>query len=505
MPSIPFPPYEPDKNRFNSGALPFVNNVVPAADGWGPLSSIIPTPAIYAYLTDPESGSRLTDENGNRLIVGLDWSGIAGFLRLPDACTGMFAARRKDGVEVLFAGTASKLYKFDRDKLVWNDVSSTTYDSAVRWSFFRWGDVVYCQNGHDPEQKFNIETDSVFSDNPSAPICKITAVVGNFVFRFNIVSWAAEGITNEPLMFMCSALENPEDNIVGDYNWCDFQFVPVGDEIMAVVPVTGGAHIWLRSGVVPMSVVMTNGVTFVLGDVDTSRGTSAPYSLCSFGQDRYIIYTDDGLWSYNSGFTPIGQDRVNRTFLANCDQDTFEDILSMNDPENAVIWIQYTNTDGERRMLGYQYNLDRFTASDIAATASFVCRTFVYAESDPPILKANQPRFSIIDSNGQLGYLVGDPLEARVMTNEVQMGEVRSFENVARLDGDPVDFMVTTITRDIKGGEPRKRQAEQPSQQTGGVPFSAEGQTHQWQVDIPAGAKWSTVSGINVPSKPAGK
>lgn len=506
MASVAYGPYEPDKSRFNSNVLPYVNNVVPTDDGWGPLPAIIPTPAVFAYLTWDNSGDKIQWENGDNILIGLDYSGWNGFMKLPAACTGFFAARKKDGTEVMFAGTATTLYKLNRSTLTWEDVSSTTYASACRWYFFKFGDKVYCGNGFNFEQKFNIESDTVFSDNAGAPICKYGYVIGNFAFRFNIVSWAAEPTFESPAAIMCSALEDVEDNVLQNYNWCDAQLIPTGDEIMGAVPVTGGAHIWLRNGVVPMVISMSE-VTFTLGDVDQSRGTSAPYALSSFGQDRYIVYADDGFWLYANGFRAIGQGRINKTFLEACDLDLLEDTIAMTDPENAIIWLSYTNTDGERRMFGYQFNLDRFTQSDIAVSASFVARTFVYSESDPPIIVANQPRFTIIDEDGQLGYLVGEPMAATLTTNELQFSEGRSIINRAQLNGDvpPGDFTIIAITRDVKGGTPRSRPARVASSRSGDVSTRANGKTLQAQLDVASGATWSIVSGLDIPGRRAGR
>lgn len=503
MAELPFGPYEPDRGRYNTSVLQDVINLVPTADGYGPLPAIVPTPAVYMYLTY-DNGNRITYDNGDLIIIATDWSDITGVLTLPAGCIGFFAARKRDGTEVLFAGTTTKLYKFNALQFVWEDVSSTTYAADCRWSFAKFGDEVRCQNGFNYEQVFDIESDIVFSSDTGAPICKYLLVIGSFLFRFNIVAWAAQPTFVNPAAMMCSAFESPGDNILQNANWCDSQVVPTGDEITGAVTVSGGAHVWLRGGVAPLSIVMEGGVTFALGEVDTTRGTSAPYSIGSFGQNRYIIYTDDGFWLYDSGFNPIGQDRINKTFLARVDQDTFEDILAMNDPEHAIIWLSYTNTTGDRRLFGYQYNLNRFTASDVAVVASFVCRTFIYGGSTP-ILVANQPRFAIIDEDGQLGYLVGDPLAASLTTNEYQVSEDRTFTNMAQLDGDMLDFELTVITRDIKGGPSRTRAAAVPSDRSGNVHFKASGRTTQFQLDVAAEEEWTTVSGLKGAIKKASR
>lgn len=506
MATVNFGPYEPDRGRANGSVLSHVNNVVPTEDGYAPLPAIIPTPPIYMYITYDDD-ARITFDDGARIIVALDWSGLSGVIALPDACIGFFAARKRDGSEIIFAGTETKLYRLDQSQFVWTDVSGMTYAAACRWSFEKFGDEVRCQNGFDFEQVFDLETDDVFSSDEDAPICKYLLRLKGFLFRFNIVAWDAESQNVGPNQMMCSALENPGDNIPQNANWCDFQAIPTGDEIMGAVATSSGAHVWLRGGACPLSIIQENGITFVLGDVDTSRGTSAPYSLCSFGVDRYVVYTDDGLWLYNGGFTPIGQGRINKTFLRNVDQSTFEDILAMNDPENAIIWVAFTNTEGDRRMMGYQYNIDKFTSSDVEVSASFVCRTFVYSESSPPILVANQPRFTVIDSNGRIGYMVGDALEAQLVTNELQFDIDRTFMNRAQLYGDPTPqgFTVKPYTRDVKGGAVRERPDAVPSLRSGNVPLRASGKVHQLQVDIAAGEPWTYVSGAEVSVKKAGR
>lgn len=501
----PLGPLEPDRARNNPSVLQSVTNLVPTADGWGPLKGIVPTPSVTEYLLD-ENGEIITDENDDPITLALNGYGIVGSATLPEDCMGMFAARKKDGTEVIFVGTATKLLRFNRFALTWEDVSGMTYSAAVRWSWVKWGDKVFCQNGSNPEQMIDIENDDVFSDNADAPICRYLVQIGNFIFRFYIVSWAAEPTFVGPLAFMCSALEDPEDCILQNLNWCDAQFVPFGDEIMGAVPVTGGAHIWLRSGVVPMSIVMSNGVTFALGEGDATRGTPSPYALCGFGQDRYLAYTDDGFWSYTGSFTAIGQDRINATFLKIVDQDTFVDVLAVYDPETAVVWIVYTNNDGQRRMLGYHHLLDRFTASDTSVQAACVCRTFIYTESNPPILKANQPRFAIIDENRQLGYRAGTAMAAELLTNEIQNSEDRTFINKAQLSGDPLpdDYEIEVITRDINGGAPRSRRATN-SDRSGNSMFRASGRNLQLRLSIYPGVDWTTINGVNLPPKKAGR
>lgn len=497
MPVLPLPRYSPDKAKYNNGALSTVKNAIPGPDGWKPLKAIVPTPAVYDYLTD-QNGNRLTDQNGNRLIIGTDGSGITGVLTLPTACMGFFAARKKDGTEVLFAGTATKLYKFNRTQFVWEDVSSTTYASACRWSIVQFGTVVYAQNGFNAEQMFDVESDTLFSDNATAPICKYLAVVGNFLFRGNVVSWSSQSITNQPSMIQCSAIEDPTDNEpLYRGNYSDYQALPTGDEIMGIIPVSGGAHVWLKNALYGLTIILSD-YTFTTAPITQMRGTSSPYSIGIIGQDDYVIYADDGFWRFNGGFLPIGDGEVNETFLDVCDQDERDDILACVDPENLVCWLAYTDTTAARKMLGFQYTLGQFTQSDIALAASARARTFVYGST---ITTENLLRFAIIDSNGQLGYLVGGNAAAAFGTNEVLHSNNRSFVTGLRLVTDASTFSVVVTTRDLLGGSTRVRSAATPSARGGRVPLRADGRTHKYDFSIAAGATWTTATVVDVEVK----
>jgi hypothetical protein len=500
MAIIPLPRYAPDKARFNTDALSTVNNVVPASDGWKPLRQIVPTPAIYDYICD-EAGNRITDESGNRLITAVGGGGFAGTVLLPAACTGLFAARKKDGTEILFAGTETGLYKFRVDQFIWEDVSSTTYASACRWSFVQFGTVVYAQNGFNAEQKFDVETDTDFSANSSAPICKYLAVVGNFLFRGNIVSWSSQSVTNQPSMIQCSAIEDPTDNEPQNFNFSDFQALPTGDEVMGIVPVSGGAHIWLKNALYGLTITLSD-YTFTTAPITQMRGTSSPYSIGVIGQDDYIVYCDDGFWRFNGGFLPIGSGEVNDTFLTVCDQDERDDIVACVDPENLVCWVAYTDTDGDRMMLGFQYVLGAFTQSDIALLASTRSRTFAYGST---ITTENLLRFTIIDENGQLGYLVGDNAAASFGTNEVLHNKDRSFVNGLRLVTDASSYSVIVTTRDVLGGSTRARSSATPSARSGLVPVRADGRTHKYDFTLPAGTSWTTATVVDIDVNASGR
>jgi hypothetical protein len=517
--------FEPDKNRFNTGALPSVDNAVPQQDGWGPLKAPIEVEALYDYVMSPDGldyilggdGSRiisgkvyfntledendaiLTDEDALDLYDGTTGGGpIVGDFTLPDTAMGMFSAIRADGTEAIVVGTQQTLQSFNRDQCTFEDVSADTYDASVRWSGDSFGAEIFLQNGTDPEQIFDIETNTV-SENTTAPIAKYARTCGSFFVRGNLVGY--------PRRVQHSGAENPRSN-TAKVDLSDYQDMPEGDEVMGIVPLRGGFHVPMRSAI--QSMVFTGSSDFVFQRVliDGSRGTSSPYSICTVGQDDYIIYLDTG-WARwrGGGFEPIGEGRVNRWFLSDTTATIRANMVAALDPENNVVWISYTDTDGERKSLGYQHVLDQWTlASGVVFDAAIKARTFAYTESDPPIVEDGALRFAMITGNMTLAYLVGNNLAAMFSSNEyAPFAPDRTLLTRVSLLSDATIYTVTGQTTDKRGGPFRVRDAVSQTETTGTVPLHQDGFTHKLQFNIDEGEDWSTAYGADVEAQKSGR
>jgi hypothetical protein len=495
MVTVPLAPFEPDKSRYNSAATPEIINAVPTADGWGPLKGETIVYGVY-YLLANENLAPLLREDGNYITVAENFNAIAGQAQLAADATGMFACRKLDGTESLFVATDTAIYLFDRDDFTWGDVSgsSAPYAGTGRWSFARFGQVVYATNGVDPEQKFDVDTDTDFSDNSTAPVSKYLAPVGDFLMRGNLVGF--------PARVQWSAINDPQTN-TATQKLSDFQDMPTGDEVMGIIPLSGGAHVWMRSAVHGMAFALTSEFVFTRQAIDEVSGTSAPYSLCSIGQDDYVVYTDNGFIRFKSGgFTNIGEGKVNKWFLQNCDQSERQNIVANVDPENNVVWFAYTNTDGDRRALGYHYNLNRWCLSTLAIQTSCIARTFAYAASTP-IVNEDLRRFAMITDDRRLAYLVGDNKAATLTSNELDFAPDRSFVNGAKLLSDAQTVTLVHKTTDTRGGSFRSRTAVSPSSRSGRFPLRGDGAQHKFTANITG--DWSTAIAFEVDATRSGR
>ncbi len=524
MVAVAFAPFEPDRSRFNYGVLPDIVNAIPTADGWGPLQSGVTIDAIYTYLTDPD-GNRLLDESGNLIVTGYsfgnqltDESGnllidegsdfildsltstaITGGIFLPAACTGLFAARKEDGTERIFAGTTTAIYEFSKTTFTWVDVtrvSGGAYSGTTRWSFEKFGSVVYAANGTDEEQKIDLESGTNFSDNTTAPIAKYIKAVGDFMFRGNIATL--------PYQIQWSAINDPQSN-TATVNLSDYQDMPIGDEVMGIVPLSTGAHVWMRSALHNVAYALQSEYVFTRQTLTEMRGTSAPYSIASIAQDDYVVYCDDGFWRFTGGgFQPIGAQRVNAWFLTECDQDERQNILAMPDPERQIVWFAYTASDASRKMLGYHYILDRWCLAEVSLQASCRARTFTYSALTGAGVTTDLLRFAVIDSLGRLSYLVGDNLAATIETNEYA-NDSGFFVNRGILAGDPVTFTVTQKTANYRGGSFTTKSAITPSSRTKSISLRGDGKVHKFTVNIPAATTWTNITSMEVSGTPSAR
>ncbi|MBS0244034.1 MAG: hypothetical protein JSS20_17825, partial [Proteobacteria bacterium] len=129
--TLPFGEYRPDVSDLGATISRAILNVLPRADGYGPIA------ALSAFSA-----------------------------ALGAQCRGYFCARKtSDNTVVIFAATATKLYMMDNTLLTWSDVSKsggsyTTLNADAQWTFAQFNNyVIACQANTTP-QKFLLGSDS---------------------------------------------------------------------------------------------------------------------------------------------------------------------------------------------------------------------------------------------------------------------------------------------------------------------------------------------------------
>lgn len=504
--------FEPDKSRYNMSAANDLLNVLPVADGWAPMPGPSQlTPALYV-LTD-EDGNPLLDELGQYLVELVSGAAVDGVLFLPEPSRGGIFIRLTDGTAALFVGTSTKLYRFNFTDFYWEDVSgsSAPYTADNRWSFTLYATTVYAQNGTDPEQMFEVSGDTVFSDNVTAPIASYIATVADFVMRGRLAS--------DPNSVQWSSLDDPQSNTVLTRG-SDVQPFGEGNGIQGIIPVSSGAVVFLRDAVELMS-YPDEAYVFRRSPVTKYRGAMAPASIRSIGQDDFVFYAADGFFRGLS-MTPIGAQRVDQYILDICDQTARQNMISAADLRRKIVWFRVLTTDGTYRILGYNWQLDRWCLSDVDLVDMFGAETVgltigglgnmfetfddINISFNSSLFDGGAMEFAGVDSNGALVYLSGESMQATISTNEAAMnGFSHAFNSRGWLDGDAVNYSVILSTAAFRGAPFRARSPVMPSLRSGSVPIRGDGVIQKLKIIIPQGEDWTTFLGIEVKAEAGGE
>jgi hypothetical protein len=172
-------------------------NVVPTAIGYAPF----PTAVDY---------SASASENLNSVTAG-----------------------RFGNTTTVFAGGATKLFKFDSGDLGLDNVSkSGDYTNVKSWSFTQFGNTIIAANNIDKLQGFTLGTGTAFDDlDAAAPVAKYVNVVRDFVVAANL-----DAGTN-PNKVIWSDINDESDWTSGATSQSDFQIIADGGNINGL---TGG-------------------------------------------------------------------------------------------------------------------------------------------------------------------------------------------------------------------------------------------------------------------------
>ena len=473
---VPFPRFEPDKSDFNPSAGDGVLNCLPVADGWGPMASLVEQSAA-----------------------------------LPSEPLGAVFVRKANGETTIIAGTETNLYKLNTstNPYSWDEISKSTDAYSVpisdKWQFTVFGDYLIACSLGGPPQFFDIEAGTNFADLTGAPTARYVWTAGDFVvFGY---------LDGEPNKVRWSGLNDAEYWTSGQRG-ADEQVIPTGGEIMGGIGDQRGSLILMRDAMKYMQFAPESRYTFTFSDANTKRGVVAAHSIVQIGQNQFAYLSEDGFFSNLEG-TPIGAEKVDRWFLNELDRDYLFDVKGMADPFNKIVWWRYRNTQGQNRLIGYDWQLSQWCYSDeqileAAALASpalsWDALALQYASIDDVdvpfnslLFQGGRPVFAGFNSNNKLVFAGGSNLAATLETSWVEPNQgKRAFLNEGRLIGDASTFTVAAGRKDFHSDDPEYKTAVSPSTRTGRLPLKADARLHRQRLAIPAGEIWEVVTAIDL-------
>jgi len=316
---IQFTEWLPDQPT-TTGALLEANNVYPLTIGYGPF----PLSADY---------STAASENLNNVT-----------------------AAKFELETQLFAGGATKLFKFNSATAGLSDVSkSGGYAGSDRWSFTQFGNTVLASNNNAKIQAWTVGSSSVFADvSADAPVAKYITVVRDFVVAANI-----SGTANK---LQWSDINDETDWTSGGASQSDYQILAEGGNIVGV---TGGEFgiVLLERAIYRMSYIGSP-LFFQFDAISRNLGCNTPGSITQYGPNTYFL-ADDGFYSCDgTNVYNIGNDKIDEYFYENmaiAQQDTISAAI---DPiRNIVVW-NYPNTNGGRSLLIYNWLVKKWSSAD---------------------------------------------------------------------------------------------------------------------------------------------
>jgi hypothetical protein len=431
-------------------------------------------------------------------------------------CQGAIFVRRSDGSGAIFAGDATKLYRLSG--AAFTDVSRTAGGAYATpadgaWSFIQFGNYIHAFNGIDAPQQFNIDSDSNFSAmSGSPPTANYAAVVGDFVmtgqqpsFR-NRVQW---GPINQ------SGNWTPSQATQADY-----QDLPDGGWVQGLVGLEQ-AGIVFQEFAVRRSAYVGPPTIFQFGKIADNVGVTIPGSIASYKD--FIFFVDrSGFYMIVGGYqvTPIGEQRVNRHFWNDVDQEYLHRVTSAVDPVNGLYVIGYPgagNSGGNpNKMLAYCWAVDRWSRilpGDLDMVFSAATQSgFALEQLDAVSASADALPFSFdsplwtgiarrlvggFDTNHRLGFFNGAALAATVDSTETNLGSARIARvRMARplVDGGMPAMALGTRDRPFGAvgfGAPVTVNA------FGSCPFNSAARYHRGRITLPAGQVWTHIMGVD--------
>jgi len=298
------------------------NNVIPLAIGYGPFKSAV-----------NYSGAATEDLNN------------------------CFAAKVDNDVSI-FAGGSTKLFKVSSTDLTMEDVSKASgYTGINRWKFVQFGNYALASNGSEKIQYYDVNSSTDFADlAAAAPVAKYITVVRDFVVGANI------GAGTYPSRVQWSDINDPTDWTAGAASQSDYQELPDGGDITGI---TGGEFgiVFLEKAIVRMSYIGSP-LFFQFDTISRNVGCIEGGSIAQYGGITYFL-SDDGFYSCNGQqVIGIGSEKVDRYFFNNANIGDIDSISAAIDPErNLVIW-NYTTVSGNRALLIYNFETQKWCEAD---------------------------------------------------------------------------------------------------------------------------------------------
>ena len=453
---------------------------------------------------------------------------------------GAIFGRDASGNVTGFAGTATRLYDYTAATAPnWKDVTRAAGNYSTSqtdfWSWVFYGTRLIAAQSNDDIQQFVMGSSTLFTALAAgtAPKAKYVARVrDNFIMVANTVDtvsgavpwrvwWPAVGDpTNWPTPGTSTAAQLQSDfrDLIG--NGGENQGI-VGGLANADVAVFQRFAVWRGMYVGPP-------VIFSFAAVENARGCIVPGSIVQVGPVCYYL-ADDGFYMFDGiQSTPIGRNKVDRTFWQDVDRSNLFRVQGSVDPTCKLIYWAYPgpgNSGGNpNKYMVYNYALQRWALrNDGGAIEILIQRSLTLGYTmeqldafgtmdtlpeplDSIVWQGGSLNFGAFDTTHKLGYFNGATLPATIETTEVQLNDAGTAY-VSRVQPiiDTPNVQVQLGTRMRQADPVVYSTAQGITSRTGWAPVRASGAYHRARLTTQAGDAWLQAQGVLVDFRPAGR
>ena len=398
---VPFDEWRPDLPYTDVPAIERALNVVPGRFAYEPFSK----------LEDASSGS------------------------IDSECRGAVSATRQDETVAVIAGDATKLYLLSGAGGVFSDISRTAgyalgATSEESWQFAQFGERVIATSNTDNVQSIDISTATGTAADlaGSPPRARHVATVRDFVVLANTDTNRRE--------VRWSGINDPEQWTPGT-DQSGGQILPDNGVITGLV---GGEvlYVFQETAINRFQYVGTP-LIFQRDQISSNLGCIAGKTIVKVGAKVFFLAEDGFFMLENDQITPIGNEKVDNTFLADLNNAFRYKITAAADPLRKVVLWSYPSCASQGagepdKVICYNWATGTWSEAEYAVQAIFEIHSPGYTldsldslsssldslgfSLDSPTLRAGALCLAGFTTEGRMGFFMGKSLEATLETKE---------------------------------------------------------------------------------------
>lgn len=453
--------------------LSIAKNVVPSALGYNPF------PLAVDY-------SAAASENLNNVFAG-----------------------KFSSTTTVFAGGATKLFKFDGADLSMDNVSKTgNYSGVTKWNFTQFGNTIIAANNINKLQAYTLGSSSTFDDlSADAPVAEYVTVVRDFVVASSLDS----GSNSNKVQW--SNINDETNWTTGAASQSDYQIISDGGNIHGM---TGGevGLIFLDRAIVRMSYIGSP-LFFQFDTISRGVGCVEGNTVVQYGSMTYFLGADGFYSCDGTTVTAIGTQKVDAWFYANANPSKLNLMSSTIDPIRKIVVWSFIDNFAQNTLLIYNWQVKKWsyctTDVDVVASSASAGMTLegldLYGNMDTLTTSLDDALWSggkflfAGARDDKIVTFTGANSAAQLTTGDIGDG-VTSVVTLARPIVDNGSGSVAIASRMLLSAVPELG-SYTAADSDNRVSLRSSGKYHRISV-IPTGDRWSNAIGVDIDVSPQG-